>query len=130
MFAKNWYLFTPLTPIAIPAAIYVYYISGMGYEGTDAINATKHFLLSGTRYTMEYDERNFERLKPGMDGRQVFEMLKKQPFERQDNDTRWVYSLPKPGAQAYHERVVIMQRDPQNVLRVKEVVKRFHTPGE
>ncbi|TDU69363.1 hypothetical protein EI77_03016 [Prosthecobacter fusiformis] len=130
MFKKNWYLFTPLLLVAIPAAIYAYYVSSMGYGSTDAANATKYFLVSGTRYAMDYDELNFNRLKPGMDGRQVFLTMGKQPSERHDNDTRWVYSLAKPGSQAYHERVVVMERDKQNTLRVKELVKRFHVPGE
>lgn len=82
MFKKNWYLFTPLILVLIPAAIFLYYSSSVGYETKDAVNATKYFLTSGTRYTMNYDERNFARVKPGMDGRQVFETLGKQPFER------------------------------------------------
>lgn len=130
MFKKNWYFFTPLLLLAIPAAIYLFYASSMGYSSTDSMNATKYFLVSGTRYAMEYNEVNFNRLQPGMDGRQVYQIMGKQPSERLDNDTRWVYSLAKPGSKAYHERVVIMERDKQNVPRVKELVRRFHTPGE
>lgn len=130
MFKKNWYLFTPLILVIIPAAIYVYYISGVGYEGGDAIKATQYFLVSGTRYPLNYDERNFMRLQPGMDGRQVFEMMRQQPFERHDGDTRWIYSLPKSGTRAYHERIVVMERDPKSLLRVKEVIRRFHAPQD
>ncbi|MEN3941865.1 hypothetical protein WJU23_11270 [Prosthecobacter sp. SYSU 5D2] len=130
MFKKNWYLFTPMLIIAIPVAIYCYYAFSMGYDSKDAVNATKYFVVSGTRYAMDYDELNFNRLKPGMDGRTVYETMRKQPSERHDNDTRWVYSLPKPGAKAYHERIIIMERDNQNIPRVKELVKRFHVPGE
>lgn len=130
MFKKNWYLFTPLLLVAIPVIIYGYYTVSVGYAPKDAMNATKYFLVSGTRYAMDYNELNFNRLQPGMDGRQVYQTMGKQPSERHDNDTRWVYSLPKPGSQAYHERVIIMERDKQNVPRVKELVRRFHVPGE
>ncbi len=130
MFKKHWYLFTPLLLLAIPAAIYGYYVIDMGYGSKDAVKATQHFLVSGTRYAMDYNEVNFARLRSGMDGRQVYQTMGKQPSERHDNDTRWIYSLPQPGSRAYHERVVIMARDDQNVLRVKELVKRFHAPVE
>lgn len=130
MLKKNWYLFTPLLLVIIPTAIFFYYSANVGYNNEDAMNATKHFLTSGTRYPMEYSEVKFDRLQPGMEGGEVYKTMGKQPFERQDNDTRWVYALPKPGARAYHERVVIMARDSQNVLHVKELVKRFHVPGQ
>lgn len=130
MLKKNWYLFTPLLLIAIPVAIYGYYVSSVGYSSQDAMNATKYFLVSGTRYAMDYSEMNFNRLQPGMDGRQVFQTMGKQPSERLDNDTRWVYSLPKPGSKAYHQRIVVMEKDRQNIPRVKSVVRSFHVPGE
>lgn len=130
MFKKNWYLFTPAILILIPVAIYAYYTASFGYGSTDALNATKYFVVSGTRYPLDYDERNFLRLQTGMDGRQVFEAMRQQPFERHDNDTRWLYSLPKAGSNAYHQRVVVMERDKQNILRVKSLERGFHIPGE
>lgn len=130
MFKRNWYLFTPLILVVIPVLIFAYYTFSFGYRTTDAMNATKHFLTSSTRYPMNYDEMRFGRLRAGMDGRQVFDTMGKQPFERQDNDTRWVYALPNPGARAYHERVIVMERDGQSILRVKSLVRRFHVPGE
>lgn len=128
MLKKNWYLLTPLALILIPALLFAHYTTKFGYETADALNATRYFLVSGTRYTANYAEVNFRRLRPGMDGRTVYQVMGMQPFERHDNDSRWIYALPKPGATAYHERVVVLERDAANVPRVKELVKRFHTP--
>lgn len=130
MLKKNWYLFTPLILVLAPVAVYLYYSAVLGYGSEDAIRATKYFAVSGTRYPMQFSEENFARLKPGMDGRQVFETMGKQPVERHDNDTRWLYSLPAPGKKAYHERTVILERDAQNVPRVKNVLRRFQAPEE
>lgn len=128
MFKKNWYLFLPLLLIAIPGLLFGYYSTSYGYPPKEAWNATRYFLQSGTRYTQKYNELNFKRLKPGMDGRMVYQIMQMQPFERHDDDARWVYSLAKPGYTAYHERVVLMARDKDNVPRVKGFVRGFKIP--
>lgn len=128
MLKKNWYLFLPLMLVAIPGLLFGYYSTSYGYGSQDAWNATRYFLQSGTRYTQKYQETNFKRLKVGMDGRTVYQVMQMQPFERHDDDTRWVYSLAKPGSSAYHERVVLMQRGKDNVPRVKAFVRGFKTP--
>ena len=130
MFKKNWYLFTPLILVLAPVVVYLYYSAVLGYGSDDAVRATKYFAVSGTSYPMQYSEEKFARLKPGMDGRQVFETMGKQPVERHDNDTRWLYSLPAREKKAYHERAVLLERDAENVPRVKSVIRRFHAPGE
>lgn len=128
MLKKNWYLLTPLLLIAIPALIVVYYIVSFGYTPAEAMKATQYFLQSNTRYTQKYSDANFARLRPGMDGRTVYEVMQMQPFERRDDEAVWIYSLPQGDAKAYHERTVQLERDKNNVPRVKKVVKTFHAP--
>jgi hypothetical protein len=125
MLKKNWYLLLPFLLFAVPGMLFAYYSLSHDYESEDAWKATRYFLLSGTRYTQNYSEANFTRLRPGMDGRTVYEVMRMQPFERHDNDSRWLYSLAKPGCHAYHERVVILERGKDNVPRVKTLVRRF-----
>lgn len=129
MFKKNWYLFTPLVIIVIPAALMFYYMSSFGYPPQEAWKAVKHFVQSNTRYPLGYSELKFDRITPGMDGGQVRNMLC-QPSERHDKDTKWVFSLAQGSTKYYHERIIYMQQDKQGVLRVKETVKRFHEPEE
>ncbi|HCN29813.1 MAG TPA: hypothetical protein DIT64_13925 [Verrucomicrobiales bacterium] len=128
MLKKNWYLLLPLLLVALPGLLFGYYTLSYGYGPKDAWNATRYFLQSGTRYTQKYEEYNFSRLRNGTDGRGVYQIMKMQPFERHDNDSRWIYSLPKPGSTAYHERVVLLQRDKDNVPRVKGLVRGFKIP--
>lgn len=129
MLKKNWYLLLPLLLIAVPGLLFGYYSLSHGYKPADAWNATRYFLQSGTRYTQNYSETNFARLRPGMDGRTVYEVMRMQPFERHDSDSRWLYSLAKPGATAYHERVVVLERDKDNVPRVKTLLRGFKVPA-
>ncbi len=125
MLKKNWYLFTPLAIVGLPAFLLGFYILGYGYPVNEAVEAVSHFLKSGTRYSMKYSADHFSRIRPGMDGKQVFDYLG-VPFERRNNDAEWLYSLPQGSAKSYHERKVIFERDTNNVPHVKEVVKAFH----
>jgi hypothetical protein len=125
MLRKNWYLFTPLAFVGLPSLILAYYILSFGYPVSEAVEATSHFLQSSTRYAMKYSDNHFSRIKPGMDGRQVFEWVG-VPFERRNNDEEWLYSLPNGLTKYYHERKILFTRDKNNVPRVKEVVRAFH----
>jgi len=125
MLRKNWYLFTPLAFVGLPALILAYYILSYGYPVSEAVEATSHFLQSSTRYAMKYSDRHFALVKPGMDGRQVFERVG-VPFERRNNDTEWLYALPQGSTKYYHERKVIFTRDKNNIPKVSEVVRAFH----
>lgn len=125
MFRKNWYLFTPLAIVGMPALILAYYIVGYGYPVSEAVEATSHFLQSGTRYAKDYSDRHFALVKPGMGGKEVFDRIG-VPFERHNNDTEWLYALPKGLTQFYHERKVVFAKDSKGVPRVKEVVRAFH----
>ena len=102
-----------------------HYILAYGYPVNEAIEATSHFLQSDTRYAQGYSDVNFGRIRPGMDGRQVFEAVG-VPYERHDNDTEWLYSLAQGTTNYYHERKVILAKDSKGIPRVKEVVYGFH----
>lgn len=129
MFKKNWYLFTPLILIAIPALLMGYYMGVSGYNFENAKQATLHFAQSSTRYSQGFSEDQLTYVRPGMEGRKVFELLG-MPFERHDNDAEWLYSLPTGATPYYHERLILFNRDNSGTLRVKEVVRRFHLPKE
>jgi hypothetical protein len=125
MLKKNWYLFTPLLIIGMPAYLLAFYILAYGYPVNEAVEAVSHFLESNTRYAKGYSADHFRAVQPGMGGRQVFELLG-VPYERRDNDTEWIYALPQGTTRYYHERKVIFERDQNNVPLVKETVKVFH----
>jgi hypothetical protein len=125
MLKKNWYLFLPVGVLGLPALILAYYVLSFGYGLDDAIKATTHFLASSTRYAMKYDDLRFRRVVPGLDGRQVFELLG-VPFERRDDDTVWVYALGNGTASGHHERNIIFARDSKGVPRVTKTVRGFH----
>jgi hypothetical protein len=127
MLKKNWYLFTPLILVIVPALIWGYYVTSYGYKPAEALEALKFFMKSSTRYAQKYSGEKFDRIRPNQDGRQVFELVG-VPFERHNNDAEWIYSLPNGTTQYYHERKVLFSRDANNVPRVKAVVKEFHTP--
>jgi hypothetical protein len=126
MLKKNWYLFTPLAIVGLPALILAYYIVGFGYPVNEAIEATTHFLQSQTRYAMKYSDTNFARIQPGMRGDQVFQLVG-VPFERLNNDAEWIYALPQGNTKYYHERKVLFDRDKNQVPHVKETVRGFHS---
>ena len=125
---RNWYLFTPLVIIIIPLIMAVNSMVNWGYGFSESMDALVHFGSSDTRYTIGFSELGFKTLRKGMDGRTVYSLIK-NPFERQEDDTVWRYSLPQSGATYYHERAVIFERDSQGIPRVKQVVSRFHTPN-
>jgi len=125
MLKKNWYLFVPFVLIAIPGLIFLFYTVKYGYTTAEAIEALRYFTQSQTRYAQKYSDDHFNTIKPGMDGRTVFELIG-VPFERHNDDAEWIYALPQGTTPYYHERIVRFTRDKNNVPRVKETVKQFH----
>lgn len=123
--SKNWYLFTPLLIIGLPAFLLAFYILGYGYPVNEAVEAVSHFVQSSTRYSQGYSADHFRMVKSGMGGKQVYDLIG-VPFERRNNDSEWLYSLPQGTTNYYHERKVIFVRDKNNVPLVKETVKAFH----
>lgn len=126
-FQRNWYFFTPAAILAIPLIMGCYSMVSWGYSFKESMTALVHFGSTDTRYSVGFTEDRFRLLKAGMDGRKVYEVVK-NPFERQNDDTLWRYSLPQDNATYYHERAVILEKDAQGIPRVKQVIRRFHTP--
>lgn len=124
---KNWYFFTPAAILIIPVLMVVYCTVNYGYTVPDSLNAVLHFGATKTRYSMGFTERKFNSVRPGMDGRAVFNIIR-NPMERNmPEDTQWRYSLPGSGAGYYHERTLIFEKDKNGIPRVKKSVSRFNT---
>lgn len=129
MLKRNWYFIFPLLLIGLPVLLTGWYSLNYGYDFANAWEAVRHFGSSGTRYTQNYSESNFDKIRPGVDARTVYQIMGMQPFERRNNDTEWYYSFAQGDAKYYHERVVIFERDKLDIPRVKAVVKKFHQPA-
>lgn len=125
---KNWYLLTPALILLIPALMVLFYTVNYGYSPAEALKAVRHFGSTSTRQSIEFSERKFKMLRVGMDGRSVYATIK-NPMERNvPEDTEWRYTLPGSGAEYYHERTIILEKDKNGIPRVKERISRFHTP--
>ena len=124
---RNWYFFTPLVIIIIPAIMAVNSMVNWGYGFSESMNALMHFGSTDTRYSIGFSEMGFKAIKKGMDGRTVYSIIK-NPFEGPATDTPWKFSLPQGDAKYYHERTVVMEKDAQGVPRVKDIISRCHTP--
>jgi hypothetical protein len=125
---KRWYYFAPVILLLIPLALTLIFSMKFGYSMGESWKAVQHMGQSGTRYPVKFQERNFDKIKPGMDGRTVYQTMSIQPLEGAGGD-EWKYSLPQDHAPYFHERLIIMERDKDGVPRVKQVIKRFHTPA-
>jgi len=120
---KNWYFVVPVGFLALPLIMILYISASYGYTFPEAFQCFKAIGQENTKFqTLHFSESSFRRIQPGMNGRDVFELIG-VPLERHDNDTKWHYSLPVSGAQFYHERTVKMEAG-----KVTEVICRFHSP--
>ncbi len=125
---KNWYYFAPAILLLIPVIMLAFYTTMFGYSFSESWNAVTHMGSSSTRYATNYQERNFDKLRVGMDGRTVFESLGSVPLERRLNDAEWYFSFPAGNATCHHERMLYLEKDKDGVPRVTRIVKRFHMP--
>ena len=125
---KRWYYFAPAVLVLIPLALTLIFSMKFGYSIGDSWQAVQHMGQSGTRYPVKYDEYNFSKITPGMDGRTVYQTMNIQPLEGASGD-EWKYTLPQDHAPYFHERLIIMERGKDGVPRVKQVIKRFHMPA-
>lgn len=124
---KNWYLLSPALILLIPALMVLYYSVNFGYSAAESWNAVRHFGSANTRYAQGFTERKFRSVQIGMDGRTVYQIIK-NPMERNmPEDTHWSYSLSGSGAQYYHERALLLEKDANGIPRVKQKISRFHT---
>jgi hypothetical protein len=124
---RRWYYFAPAVLLLIPLFLLLGATLKFGYSVGEAWQTVLHMGQSNTRYAQKFSESAFEQIKPGMDGKTVFQMIG-VPLEGQSG-LEWHYSFGGNGAKYFHKRVVIFVRDVQNVPRVKSMVKRFETPA-
>ncbi len=124
---QRWYYFAPLILVLVPLVLTLGISMRYGYSIGDSWTAVQHIGQTGTRYPIRFEERNFSKLKPGMDGRTVYQTMTIQPLEGQGGN-EWKFSLPQNHAPYFHERLVIMEPDADRIPRVKQVIKRLHTP--
>ena len=125
---RRWYYFAPLVLVLVPLLMTVFVSMKYGYSMGESWTAVRHIGQTGTRFAQKYEERNFDKLRPGMDGRTVYQTMNMQPLEGQTGSD-WRYSLPADQAAYFHERTVIMEPDAQRIPRVKQVIKRLHMPA-
>ncbi len=127
-FKKNWYLLTPAVILLIPALMVLYCSISYGYGLSESMKAVRYFGSTGTRYAQGFSEHKYKLVRIGMDGKVVYNTLK-NPMERNiPEDTEWRYSLPASGAEYYHERTLVFEKDKNGIPRVKQRISRFHTP--
>ncbi|MFO1483225.1 MAG: hypothetical protein U1F71_07630 [Verrucomicrobiaceae bacterium] len=125
---RNWYLLTPAVILLIPAMMILFCSVNYGYSFSESWNALRHFGSTGTRYAQGFSERKFRMVQIGMDGRTVYNIVR-NPMERNvPVDNEWRYSLPASGAEYYHERTLILEKDAKGIPRVKQRISRFHMP--
>lgn len=125
---KNWYLLTPAAIVLIPALMVLFCSVNYGYGLSESLKAVRYFGSTGTRYAQGFSERKFKLVKPGMDGKSVYNTLR-NPMERNmPEDTEWKFSLPASGTNYYHERTLVFEKDKNGIPRVKQRISRFHTP--
>jgi hypothetical protein len=125
---KNWYLLTPTAILLIPALMVLFCTINYGYSISESMKAVRQFGSTSTRYAQGFTERKFKMVRLGMDGRSVYNTIK-NPMERNmPEDTEWRYSLPGIGAEYYHERIIILEKDKNGIPRVKQKISRFHSP--
>lgn len=123
---KNWYLLTPALILLIPGLMILFYTVSYSYSLSDSLRAVRHFGSTSTRQSIGFSERKFKMLRVGMDGRTVYNTIK-NPMERNTpEDTQWRFTLPGSGAEYYHERTIILEKDSNGIPRVKERISRFH----
>lgn len=124
---KNWYLVVPAVLIMLPLVMTFYISTTYGYTMGQAWEVFKTSTQQETKFQkLKFTESKFKSIRPGMSGREVFELLG-VPLERHLDDTLWHYSLPLHGSQTqyYHERTIVMQ---PGTGKVASVINRYHTP--
>jgi hypothetical protein len=120
---RRWYYLIPAFLLGSPLVMLAYVSMSYGYSASDSWTYLQNMDKAGTKFQRsKFSEMKFKRIKPGMMGRDVFEMIG-MPLERHDEDTRWLYSAPVGGAPYFHERTLILKKG-----QVQEVINRLHKP--
>jgi len=122
---KNWYFVVPAVLILVPLLMTGFISMKYDYSMADAWLVFKTSGQAKTKFqNIKFSESAFKKVVPGMNGRQVYELLG-TPLERHEDDTLWKYALPVSDAQYYHERTIVMQ---PGTGKVASVINRYHTP--
>ena len=122
---KNWYFIIPAVLIFLPVLATFYISVAYGYTLGEAWEVFKSKGQEQTKFqALKYSESKFRQIRPGMSGRDVFEMVG-LPLERHNEDLLWHYSLPLKGAEFFHERSIVMQ---PGTGKVAQVICRYHQP--
>ncbi len=121
---KRWYLIVPLLLICTPLIMVLYISMSYGYGLSESWTCLQNMSKTETKFRVGvYSEGRFDKIVPGMMGRDVFELVG-MPLERNTpEDTRWAYSVPLHASPYFHERIVLLERG-----KVTGVIKRFHMP--
>ncbi len=127
---KVWIL-VPAALIAAPLLLALWYVLNFGYSWNDAWTSVRHFGSCQTRYAQQFSESNLERVRPGMSGKDVFNVLG-TPMEGHVIEGKasplWKYSLPKGDAAYHHQRAVLFDLPPGKPPVVKAVIRRLFQP--
>ena len=121
---------TPALILLIPMLMVLFCSINYGYSLSESMKAVRYFGSTSTRYAQGFTERKFMMVKPGMDGRAVYNTIK-NPMQGNDpgaDVANWIYSLPGSGTEYYHERSIVLEKDKNGIPRVKQKISRFHTP--
>lgn len=125
------YFLIPAAILAVPLLMACWYVFSFGYSWDDAWSSVRHFGGCKTRYAQKFNESNLSRIRPGMKGNEVFNLIG-APMEGHLIDGQpapvWKYSLPKEDAAYYHERAVLFDLPAGKPPTVKSVVRRLRTP--
>ena len=121
---QRWYLLVPILLVCFPFLMVLYISVSYGYGLDESWTCLQNIGKTGSKFRVGvYSESRFDRVEPGMMGRDVYELLG-QPLERNmPEDTRWYYSVAEHGSTYFHERVVLLDHG-----KVTGTIKRFHTP--
>lgn len=121
---KYWFVILPISLICLPLIMVGYTMMAYGYSWADSLEVVKATGKNNTKFQeTKYVERNFRKIEPGMNGRDVFELVG-VPLERNmPDDTVWRYSVNVGGTGYFHERTLKMERG-----IVKDVIVKFSQP--
>jgi hypothetical protein len=121
---KYWFVILPISLLCLPLIMVGYTKMTYGYSWAESTEVLRAIGKNNTKFQeTKYEERKFRRIEPGMNGRDVFELVG-VPLERNmPDDTVWRYSVNVGGTGYFHERTLKMERG-----IVKEVIIRFSQP--
>jgi hypothetical protein len=122
-----WILGIGLVVIGTPVLMVVYYMGVYGYSTEDCVKVMLSPSAIQTRFAYKYTDANFKKVKAGMTGKEVHELIY-APLEKGDLNGVyiWHYSFGNEGGKFFHQRVVVLRKDDKGMPRVVDKIYRFH----